>query len=85
MDLYSFLDKIALYANKIDIGRKGFAVDGEEHAGRIHYEDGISGSLASFREAHASADSRTIVLAEWSFWSRNSSFAMNPTPLPATA
>ncbi|MDR2049928.1 MAG: hypothetical protein LBP69_10795 [Treponema sp.] len=41
--------------------------DGEEHAGRLHYEDGISGSLESFREAQASADPRTIVLAEMIF------------------
>jgi hypothetical protein len=39
MDLDSFLGKVTLYANKIDIGRKGFATDGEEYAGRIHYEE----------------------------------------------
>jgi hypothetical protein len=67
MDLNSFLDKLVSHAIDIDIGRKGFATDGEEHAGRIHYEDGISGSLTSFREAQTVADSQIIILAEMVF------------------
>jgi hypothetical protein len=67
MDLNSFLDKLISHAIDIDIGRKGFVTDGEEHKGRIHYESGISGSLLLFREAQVIADPRTIVLAEMTF------------------
>jgi hypothetical protein len=67
MDLNSFLADLVFYANKIDTGRKGLAANGEEHAGRIHYEDGISGSLISFQEAQTTADPQTIILAEMVF------------------
>jgi hypothetical protein len=67
MDLSSFLSKLASHTLDIDMGRKGFMIDGEEHTGRLHYEDGIAGSLQSFREAQVSAEPRTIVLAEMIF------------------
>ncbi|MDR1587699.1 MAG: hypothetical protein LBS57_09605 [Treponema sp.] len=67
MDLNSFLGKVAFYANKIDMGRKGFATDSEEHEGRLSYEEGIAGSFTCFQEAQASADCRTIVLTETAF------------------
>jgi hypothetical protein len=67
MDLTGFLSNLVSHAVDIDIGRKGLATDGEEHAGRIHYEEGISGSLTSFREAQVSADLQILVLAELVF------------------
>jgi hypothetical protein len=47
MDLVGFLNSIAYRSNSIDLGRRGLAADGEEHEGRIHYEDGISGALSA--------------------------------------
>ncbi|MDR1047627.1 MAG: hypothetical protein LBL64_07615 [Treponema sp.] len=67
MDPVGFLGNLVSHAVDIDIGRKGLATDGEEHAGRIHYEEGISGSLTSFREAQDSADPQILVLAELIF------------------
>jgi hypothetical protein len=67
MDLTGFLSNLVSHAVDIDIGRKGLTTDGEERAGRIHYEEGISGSLTSFREAQASADPQILVLAELVF------------------
>jgi hypothetical protein len=64
MDPAGFLSKLVSHAVDIDIGRNGLATDGEEHAGRIHCEEGVSGSLTSFREAQASADPQILVFAE---------------------
>ncbi|GHV95736.1 hypothetical protein AGMMS50293_20560 [Spirochaetia bacterium] len=67
MDLTGFLDSIAEYVYYIDMGRKGLAIDGEEHVGRIHYERGISGASNAFHEAQNSADPQIIVLSELVF------------------
>jgi hypothetical protein len=74
MDPTGFLSNLVSHAVDIDIGRKGLATDGEEHAGRIHYEEGVSGSLTSFREAQASADPQILVLAELVFLQQESQF-----------
>jgi hypothetical protein len=49
------------------MGRKGFAIDGSEHEGRISYEKGIATASAVFLEAHASGDAETIILVEYAF------------------
>ncbi|GHV91069.1 hypothetical protein AGMMS50268_15720 [Spirochaetia bacterium] len=67
MDLTGFLDSIVDYVDEIGMGRKGLATDGEEHAGRIHYERGISGASNAFHEAQNSADPQIIVLSELVF------------------
>jgi hypothetical protein len=67
MDLTGFLNDLADFSNTIDIGRKGLATDGEEHEGRLNYEEGISGAFASFQKAHTSAEPEVIVLAELIF------------------
>jgi hypothetical protein len=46
-------------------GRKGFATNGDEHQGRLHYEDGIATAGVAFTEA--SADPQTMMLAEEAF------------------
>ena len=51
----------------IDYGRKGFATRGKEQEGRINYEEGIALALSSFKEAQATADPQTIILAEYTF------------------
>jgi hypothetical protein len=48
-------------------GRKGLAVNGEEHEGRLHYEEGIAQALAAFQEAQTTRNSKTLVLAEEAF------------------
>jgi hypothetical protein len=61
------LNNLVLSANQIDRGRKGFTINGEEHNGRINYEDGISAALAAFQEAQAAAEPQTIIFAELAF------------------
>jgi len=51
----------------IDAGRRGFATRGEEHAGRISYEEGIDIAMTAFLEAKATADPGTIIQAEYVF------------------
>jgi hypothetical protein len=67
MDLNSFLDRLVFIANDIDMGRKGLAVDGKEHEGRISYEKGITGAATAFQEAQTTADPHIIIFAELVF------------------
>jgi hypothetical protein len=59
--------KILFAVETIDAGRKGFAIDGKEHEGRIFYERGISLALSTFQEAQSSQDTETMLLVESSF------------------
>ncbi|MCL2688221.1 MAG: hypothetical protein FWE57_00040 [Chitinispirillia bacterium] len=74
MDLNGLLNNISNAAASIDSGRKGFAVIGEERAGRIAYEEGIADALSSFKQAQTSADPQTIILAEYTFLSQELHF-----------
>jgi hypothetical protein len=67
MDPTGLLDSILAGSAKIDRGRKGFATDGEEHQGRLNYENGIATASTAFTEAQASANPQTIMLAEEAF------------------
>jgi hypothetical protein len=67
MDLTGLLNKVLSSAADIDLGRKGFATDGEEHQGRLNYEDGIAAASAAFAEALSTADPQTMMLAEEAF------------------
>jgi hypothetical protein len=67
MDPTGLLDSILAGSARIDRGRKGFATDGEEHQGRLNYENGIATAGAAFTEAQASADPQTMMLAEEAF------------------
>jgi hypothetical protein len=68
------VDRIHAAAFSIDFGRKGFAIIGKEREGRISYEKGISEAMAAFREAQATADPETIILAEYTFLSQELEF-----------
>ena len=68
------LTRIANAAASIDSGRKGFATWGKEHEGRISYERGISVALSAFKEAQATADPQTIILAEYTFLTQELQF-----------
>jgi len=61
------LTSILEAAYAIDIGRKGFATQGEEHKGRISYENGIAGAMSAFLEAKGTADPETITETEYAF------------------
>jgi hypothetical protein len=67
MDQTGLVAKILLAVQYIDWGRKGLATDGQEHEGRINFEEGIAGALAVFQEVQTAADPQTIVLAELTF------------------
>jgi hypothetical protein len=67
MDLTGLINKIFQAVVNIDFGRKGLTTDGEEHSGRIHYENGIYTALSAFKEAQTSADPQTLILVELTF------------------
>jgi hypothetical protein len=64
------LGKIYEEAVRIDLGRKGFAIEGKERDGRISYEKGIAAALSAFQEAKSSSDPETIFFAEYAFISQ---------------
>ena len=67
MDILGLVNRIYNAVIQIDSGRKGFATRGKEQEGRISYEDGIDEAFTSFKEAQATADPQTILLAEYTF------------------
>jgi hypothetical protein len=68
--LTGLLSNIYNAALAIDYGRKGFATRGKAEEGRISYENGIALALTAFKEAQTTADSQTIILAEYTFISQ---------------
>jgi hypothetical protein len=61
--VYNIVDSAIL----IDRGRKGFTIAGDEHNGRINYEQGLSGALFIFQEAERSAEPQILILVELTF------------------
>jgi hypothetical protein len=74
LDQIGLIDNVVTSAYNIDVGRKGFAVPGEERQGRISYEDGIAHALAAFQEAQRIADPQTLILAEVGFLTQELEF-----------
>jgi hypothetical protein len=68
------INKIYEAAAAIEAGRKGFATKGKAEEGRIFYETGIALSMSAFKEAQATADPETILLAEYTFISQELEF-----------
>ena len=68
------LRSIADAATAIDLGRKGFATRGKEQEGRISYETGIADAMSAFKEAQATADPQTMILAEYTFLTQELQF-----------
>jgi hypothetical protein len=64
LDPIGLTDKILTAVESIDAGRKGFAMDGQEHEGRLSYEDGISTAMTAFQETEATGDPEIIALVE---------------------
>jgi len=67
LDLIGLVDSINASVLAIDSGRKGFAIRGKAEEGRIFYETGIALAMTAFKEAQATADPETILLAEYTF------------------
>jgi len=67
LELNGLKNRIFRAVANIDFGRKGFAIAGEERAGRIAYEKGIADALSAFKKAQTNADPQVIFLAEYYF------------------
>jgi hypothetical protein len=67
MDLTGLINDILDCVYFIDQGRKGFKTDGEEHQGRLNYEDGISEASKAFSQALSTSDPQTILAVEEAF------------------
>ena len=67
MDQIGLINSIYKAALIIDSGRKGIATRGKAEEGRISYEVGIAEALYAFRDAQATVDPQTIILAEYTF------------------
>jgi len=78
LDLISLASNITNAVIHIDSGHKGFATRGKEQEGRINYEDGIDMAMTAFKEAQATADPQTILLAEYTFISQELQFCEKP-------
>jgi hypothetical protein len=74
MELTGCVDNITKATASIDFGRKGFAIRGKAEEGRISYEEGIALALSTFKEAQATADPQTIILAEYTFLTQEPQF-----------
>ena len=67
MDLTGLLNNIVYGAFNIDKGRKYFTTDGFENVGRHSYEEGISTTFDTFKNAQISTDPLTMILVELTF------------------
>jgi len=67
MDLTGFVSNILLSVFNIDKGRKNLATDGLEHVGRLFYEDGISLTLTTFKNAQDSTDPQIMIWIELTY------------------
>jgi hypothetical protein len=67
LDLITLAGNIAYATTLIDAGRKGFATKGKAEEGRTSYEKGIAVAMSAFKEAQATTDPETIILAEYTF------------------
>jgi hypothetical protein len=67
LDKIGLINKIFTSVNSIDLGRKGLDTDGEEHDGRLNYEDGIFSAMTAFQEAQKTADCGLLILTEETF------------------
>ena len=67
MEETGLLNSIFSSAINIDKGRKGLRTNGEEHEGRLLYEEGIADALNAFSNVVSTADTKIIMLAEEAF------------------
>jgi len=74
LDPTGLAGRIIASSKDLDIGRKGLATDGEEHAGRIEFEKGIKGLSESFKDTLSTKDPKIIVLSEWVYLNQELEF-----------
>jgi hypothetical protein len=67
MDLIGLLNNLIKSVTQIDKGRKGLRTDGQEHEGRLYYEEGIAGASNTFSQALSTTDPQTILAVEEAF------------------
>jgi len=67
LEATGLINSIITATASIDAGRKGFATKGKAEEGRTFYETGIALAMSTFKEAQATADPQTILLAEYTF------------------
>ena len=67
LEKIGLVNKIYAAAAAIDFGRKAYAIRGKAEESRIAFEAGISEAMTAFKEAQATADPETIILAEYTF------------------
>ena len=67
MDLAGLIDSVLISVALVDRGRRGLSTDGDEHKGRLSYEEGIAGASKAFSIAMSINDPKTILLAEEAF------------------
>jgi len=61
------LNDIIIATAMIDSGRNGLRTDGEEHGGRLSYEEGIAAASGAFSQAASTSDPKIIMLVEEAF------------------
>jgi len=74
LDPTGLVNSIITATASIDSGRKGFATRGKAEEGRISYEKGIAEALFAFKEVQATANPRTIIIAEYTFLTQEIQF-----------
>jgi hypothetical protein len=74
LDQIGLLNNILDGAYRIEEGRKGFAVPGQERQGRLSYKKGLALTMATFQEAQRSADPQTIIRVEMAFLNQELEF-----------
>jgi len=67
MDLTGLLNNTLTSVTQIDKGRKGLRTDGEEHQGRLYYEEGIAGASKAFSQALYTGNPQIILATEEAF------------------
>jgi hypothetical protein len=74
LDRIGLINSIYKATSNIDLGRKGVATRGKAEEGRISYEDGIAEAMTAFKEAQATADPQTMIVAEYTFLAQELEF-----------
>jgi hypothetical protein len=67
MDLIGLVNNTIKSVTQIDKGRKGLRTDGQEHEGRLYFEEGISNASSTFSQALSTGDPQVILATEEAF------------------
>jgi hypothetical protein len=67
MDLIGLVNNTIKSVTQIDKGRKGLRTDGQEHEGRLYFEEGIASASNTFSQALSTGDPQVILATEEAF------------------